>query len=303
MTTIRRWLGPLGVSSLLALAVAGVAVTQRNVSRSYGQLGGDSGVYAVPQPEHLIVFSLGYRSALADLLYGKTLVEAGIHFVERRVFEHMEGYLWGIIGLDPKIRELYAYADTMLTLSTVEMPAENFRHARELLERGLKEFPGDQELWMSAGMFISYVAPPRLPKSEDVDEWKASGAAMIEHACALQPPHVPPHSVCLSGAGLYAQVGKTEAAINSMERLLNMTDDPETRAQAMAYLTKLLGERAARERERASRHLEERRLGDLPVLDRSQYQLLLPDTDVTRCVGIRLLALHPECATHFAGDN
>ena len=285
---------------LLLLSVGGLSICQPLVAKSYGKMESESGVYAIPQPEHLVVFSLGYRAALADLLYGRTLVEAGIHFVEKRVFEHLGAYLWAIIALDPQFRDLYHYADTMLTLSTVEMPRENYRIARDILERGLKEFPNDAEMWMSAGMFVALVAPPRLPENEDVDEWKAAGARMMQHACSLYPNDVPLPPACMTSARLFERAGKTEAAISSMERLLNIAEDEETRASAMTYLTQLLGQREARRREEAARELQNLNWSDMPGIDRSRYQLLSPPFDPSSCVGVRIPFERRECMSSFA---
>ncbi len=297
---LRAWLRPVVTGGLLLVALFGIAVSQSRLARDYKDLGKESGVYAIPQPEHLVVFSLGYRSALADLLFGRTMVDVGIHFVEKRVFEHLDAYLWAIIGLDPRIIELYQYADTMLTLSTVELPDENFRQARDILERGLKEFPDNAELWLSSGMFLSLVAPQRLPEKEDSDEWKEKGARMIEHGCTLLPEGAPLPAVCLTGARMFERVGQTEAAIKSTERLLAIADDEETRARAMAYLTQLMGERAARRSERIAKRMEMERLIDLPMVNRTMYQLIIPDTSVTDCVGLEFPGEPPECATSFA---
>ena len=229
------------VSVLLLSAAIGVAYSQQSVASKYAVLGKESDTYAIPQADHLVVFSLGYRSALADLLFGRTMVDVGIHFVERRVFEQLGAYLYAIIALDPKYRDLYHYADTMLNLSTVEMPIENLRIARDIQERGLKEYPDDAELWMSAGMFVAYVAPQRLGDNEDKSEWKAAGATMIQRACDIWPKNETTPPACFTSVRLFEKVGQNEAAIASTERLLALTGLIQKRGpKAMAYLSGLM---------------------------------------------------------------
>jgi tetratricopeptide (TPR) repeat protein len=263
-------------------------------------LGKQSDLYAVPEPDHLVVFSLGYRAAMADLLFGRTMVDAGVHFVERRVFEHLDAYLNAILALDPKFLDVYHYADTMLNLSTVEMPRENLRIAREIQERGLKEFPHDAELWLSVGMFVAYVAPQRLPESEDSAEWKAAGAEFIQHACQIWPQNEPAPRVCVTSLNLFEKAGQTEAAIASMQRLLALTDEPRVRADLMARLSYLLGDKEARRAQKNARRMRELNLRDMPELNRTQYQLLAPRTEVRVCAGIKAPWAHPECRSSFA---
>jgi hypothetical protein len=288
---------------LCGLAAIGLAWAQPKGMRMVEKLGKEEHVYAIPNPEHLKVFSLGYRAALADLLFGLTLVDAGTHFVERRVFWHLDAYLEAVVALEPRFRDVYYYADTMLNLSTVEMPRENLRKARDLQERGLKLFPDDPQLWMSVGMFVAYVAPQRLPASEEVSEWKAAGVEMIQHACDVWPKAEVTPRVCVSSFGLLEKTGKTEAAIASLERLLAMTDDPTMRAGVLDYLTRLTGERAALRRDKAAQRLEERQMADLPGLDRTTYQLLVPATDVRACVGLTIPWNKGDCASSFAGRS
>jgi tetratricopeptide (TPR) repeat protein len=285
---------------LVLLGVLFVMGSRPKVAEMYAELERDSGVFAMPKKEQLLVFSLGYRAALADLLFGRTMVAAGVHFSERRVFWNLDAYLKGILELDPRYRDVYRYADTLLNLSTVEMPKENLRIARDIQEQGLALFPGDAQLWMNAGLFVGYLAPQRLPESENVAEWRAAGAKMISRACDAWPPGTALPSVCVSSTRLLQKAGQTEAAIASLERLLNVSDDPQTRAQAMAKLERLMGERAARNRQRAAEWLSELRFRDLPSVSRGVYQLLIPDFDVDFCRGRSALLGDEQCASSYA---
>lgn len=284
---------------LLCLCAAAIALLRPRLANEYKELGTAGDIYAIPSEDQLVVFSLGYRSAAADLLFGRTMVAAGVHFAERRVFHHLDAYLKGIIALDPKYLDVYRYADTLLNLSTVEMPKENLDIAREIQERGLKEFPHDPELWLSTGHFISYLAPNRFEDEEKKKAWRLAGAKILQHACDIWPTREALPDTCLSSATLYSRAGETGAAIRSLERLIAVSDDESLRARAAEKLQQLAGERRARKVQESLRYLEPLRESDLPAVNPTRYQLLSPPFDETRCAGSIGIDGELDCATSF----
>ncbi len=307
MTATTTWMRNAISLGLLGLAAAGIGTTRLTVAENYADLERESEVYAMPQQDQLLVFSLGYRAALADLLFGRTMVAAGVHFAEKRVFHHLDAYLRGILALEPDFYDVYYYADSMLTLSTVVMPKENYRIARDILEQGMERFPNDAELWMNSGQFIAYLAPTReLPANENVNEWRAAGAKMIQHACDVWPADVPYPSSCVQSTRLLTENGEEEAAIRALERMLLIADDAsrpdfeKVRAQAMTQLARLTNQRFARKRQEGLESLIRQQRVDLPGVSSSQYQLIAPPTDPDRCVGLRQPADRAICASSFA---
>lgn len=289
-------------SGLIFLASMAIVGASRDAAyEKYAKLEAGDDVYALPQVDQLVVFSLGYRAAAADLLFGRTMVAAGVHFSERRVFERLDAYLWGIITLDPDYLDVYRYSDALLNLSTVEMPPENLRKARDILEFGLGRFPDQAELWLTAGQFVTYLAPQRLPATEDRNEWRKAGLTMIQRACEtyLSSRQVP--GPCLRATSQLSEEGETAAAIRSLERFIAIADNPATKRNAIERLEALVGQRAMRRRAASLRQIEELRRSDLPAADRLRYQLLAPPIDARRCL------LKPdagtECATSFAARS
>ncbi len=254
----------------------------------------------MPKREQLLVFSLGYRAALADLIFGRTMVAAGVHFVERRIFPDLDSYLHGIIALDPTYLDVYRYADTLLNLSTIELPPENLRKARDIQELGLKQFPDNMDLWKSSGQFIAYLAPQRLPESESKKEWRAAGARILQHACDLSPSISDLPEICLHSSSLLTKNGEQAAAIQALERLIAIADDPSTRAQAMQRWQALVGKRAARKGNESLKRLSKLKNIDLPYTSRVSYQLMIPPFEPRKCQGRHLLPETQECATSFA---
>lgn len=287
-------------SWLVALVgAAGVAVTQPRAKAEYAELGETTDVFALPSGEHLMLMSLGYRSALADLLFGHTLVDAGIHFTQHTAFEHLDRRLDAIVTLEPRFRDVYMYADVLLTLSTAKVPAQNYRIARDLLERGNRAFPDDGPLWVNAGEFLLYLAPGHLPPNENVDEWKLAGAEMIAHGCAAWPPGGGIPRGCLIASNSLDRAGQVDAAVNLLQRMLALSDDPESRAQAENQLNELLGYRRAEEMREAARKFVSLQSSDLPLASRAAYQMMSPPFDAARCLGRREPPRESGCATSF----
>jgi hypothetical protein len=284
--------------ALLALSVAGISAARPALVRDYQKSNTLTDVYALPNPEHLKLFSLGYRSALADLLFGRTLVAAGMHFSEKKVFEHLDGYLYAIVALEPRYRDVYYYADSLLTLSTVRMPPGNYRIARELQARGRRLFPDDAQLWISSGQFMTYLAVQWLPEGEDPDEWRRAGAEVLQHACDIWPYQELPAS-CLGVTSVLSRMGEREATIRSLERLIAVTDDPAVRLEAARRVEGLLGEQAREQFHRRVQKTEELRARDLPLLSRTEYQLVGPPWDPAHCLAVVDPQNAPGCASSF----
>lgn len=287
--------------SLLSLALGATAFSSaRGALRGpYAALGEAEDLTALPDPEKLKVFSLGYDAAVADYLFASTLVRAGRSFTQKRHFEHLDRYLRAIIYLDPYYRDVYLFADSLLTLSTVESPPENFRHARDILEVGLAHFPNDAELWLSAGQFVLYLAPPWLGKGEDPSEWRAQGATMMQRACELTPDEPP--AGCISSLRRLSEAGETEAAIASIQRMLVLAEEPSFRAALSAKLAELVSEARARTFGDRTSSLARRHLFDLPLASRAEYQIMGPAFAGFDCLSAK--APSQTCVTSFRSDR
>lgn len=284
------------VSSAVALAAAvGVATVRPVIAAKYHSLKVTSDTYALGTPEQTVAMSLGYRSALADYLFGNLLVQYGLHFVEKRRLEFMGEYLDTINTLDPTFRDPYRYADTLLVLSPEKPRLQDYLKAREVLERGLRNRPYDTELWLTAGQFLAYLAWPYLPETLQ-PEWKRTGGKFLARACELQSnnQNIPYH--CITAATLLDASGERDAAIESLRRLLAVNDDPEVQKQAEAYLGRRLGEREAERQEERKVRFRKIWQADLPFVSKDMMLLLGPRVDTAACAGG---SSEPECATTF----
>jgi tetratricopeptide (TPR) repeat protein len=241
-------------------------------------------VYTLPAPQQTVVLSLGYRAALADLIYAHVLVSYGLHFQEKRLFETVGQYLKTINELDPKFGTPYLFADTLLTLQPKAPPLEHYVMAREILLRGTRERPFDALLWMSAGQYLAYLAPPHLPSEQQKNAWQREGAQLLTRACELQSDDENIPYQCIVAAGMLNRSGMHEANIQFLERFLAVNDDPEVRARAESYLRKALKAQGKEMVELHSRRFREAWKADLGFASQDMALVVGPGFDPAACV-------------------
>ncbi|HWZ91942.1 MAG TPA: hypothetical protein VNW92_23925 [Polyangiaceae bacterium] len=193
-------------------------------------------VYALPPPAQLVKLSLGYRSALADLIFAHVLVSSGLHYQDKRAFEFVGAYLNSVNALDPKFVTPYRFADTLLTMQARHVGEARYREARRILERGLAEFPFDQALWTQAGQFFAYLGPGVLSDPKEQEEWRLTGGRTLAHACELIGSNRDLPHQCVVAAGLLTKGGADAAARQFLERMKIVSDDPEILAFVEAQL-------------------------------------------------------------------
>lgn len=287
------------------LAAAGLLLASRlrgplNVSHERIAKGAEA--YALAPPEQMVVLSLGYRAALADLLLGKVMVAAGAHLRDKQLFEFAPDYIDTINALDPKFRDGYRFADAIITLQTVEAPVEMYRRARKVLERGVRELPNDQELWSSAGQFLAYLAPARLETDEERAAWREEGARFLARACELlgSNERIPHH--CVTAAKLFGDAGNRDAERSFLQRFLLLTDDPELQALTRWKLSQLDGADASQRINERARAFERIWSTDLPSVSRAAFAALGPQFDPAACARAAGAARARACATSFRDD-
>jgi tetratricopeptide (TPR) repeat protein len=281
---------------VIAVSVAVVAQLRAGLAERYHQVRVKSDLYALPAPEQLVVASLGYRSALADLLYAYTLVWYGLHLQERRRFEYVGHYLDAVTTLDPDFRTPFLYADTLMTMQAVPARAEDYEKARELLERGMRTFPHDAELWLNAGQFMAYLAVPYLEDEKLKQKWRLDGARVLAKTCEFvsNNENIPYH--CITAAALLSKAGEREATLRFLERVLAVTDEEEVRKYALAYFEQIHGEQDQQRIKARDRRFREAWGKDLRFATKDLLLLLGPQFEPARCAGLTRAGGN-ECAT------
>ncbi|MCK6532904.1 MAG: hypothetical protein L6Q84_08025 [Polyangiaceae bacterium] len=276
----------LAVALLVMLgAAAFVRFARPRLAGKFHRLKVASDVYVLPSPDKAVALSLGWRSALADLLFAHTLVSYGIHIQEKRRFEFAGSYLETVVELDPKFRAPYRYCDTLLTLGALKPRDEDWGRARRLLERGMQEYPFDAELWTQAGQFMAYLAPGSLRDDATKQEWRVEGARRMARACELigNNENVPFH--CITAATILSKAGEREATIQFLERVLTVVDNDDVRSIALSYLQRTADE-SARDRVqwRTERFIDVWR-SDLSYITKEALLVAGPPLDLAGCAG------------------
>jgi len=104
------------IAAGLLLASAGaIAGLQHRAAKHAADVKEMSDVYVLPPPEHLSLMSLGYRSALADLMWADVLTTQGFRMHEKRHYDTLVPELDAITYLDPQFREPYIVGWSLVT--------------------------------------------------------------------------------------------------------------------------------------------------------------------------------------------
>jgi hypothetical protein len=256
-------------------AVAGVRATKLT-----------SDVLGLPPPSMLVEASLGYRAALADLLYTSTVITYGIHGEEHRRWEFVGQYLDSIVALDPSFCQTYRYADTFIIYQPVGSPGpDEVRHARRLLEKGLENCSSDGHLWLSAGQFMVFIGTQFLTDDGEKAAFRAAGAKMLARAAELVSENENVHWQALAAAGVFTREGNREAAIAFLERVYHITDDEKLKANVAGKLAGLRQEAAIDDARRRSDVFGEIWGRTFPFLSRTSLLVLGPPYEPASCVG------------------
>ncbi|WP_438021286.1 hypothetical protein WMF18_20400 [Sorangium sp. So ce315] len=293
-TGVRDALITVALSAVAAVAIGSVRAPAADLEKRVAET---SDVYVLPPPDEVVTMSLGYRAALADLLWSHVLVSQGLHTFERRRFENLTLLLDAINALDPTFRDPYLFADALITFQTSTTPREEVLKAREIMERGVQHRPLDGELWLALGQFVAFIAPASyLTDPEEQARWRLDGARMLARAAELGGGDANISWQALGGAGILGRAGEREAQIRFLQRTLAVTDDEELRQSIRAQLDKLLGERAAEGYRRRLDGFSEIWRRDLPFVSKTTMLVLGPPLDPAYCAG-GAHADEPRCAT------
>ena len=270
---------------LLIGGVSGVASLQPGLAKTAHDVKEGSDVYPFPPPAELHLATLGWDSAVVDLLWAKLLVDYGTHWGEHRDFLQVPQYANAMLELEPGYRPIYKYIDTMLAYRPVQGTEADVRTARAFLERGTRERPDDAELWMQYGSFIAFIAPSFLKDQGEIDRWRSDGAAAMGHAIDLGGDA----ERSLAVASILSKGGTNQAAIDYLQRAYAFTEHPSMSAVHEAIgkrLVQLQAQGSLSEADEIGKRINARWQAELPFLSRDRYLLLGPVVDAARCAGV-----------------
>ncbi|MDC0747067.1 hypothetical protein [Polyangium mundeleinium] len=270
----------VGVSALCIGSVQG------RVAKQHARVKETSDVHLLPPPKEVVTLSLGYRAALADVLWAHVLVSQGLHTFERRRFDNVADLIDTINELDPEFRDPYLMSDALITIQIGESDRADVDRTRAILERGTRNRPLDPEIWRTAGQFIAFIAPGTyLTDPEERAVWKADGARMLARAAELGGDAGQMGWAAVAGAGILSRQGARDAAIRLLQRTLAVTDDEELRERLQRELAKQIGEEKLDAYRRRQTEMLNLALRDLPFVSKSTLFVLGPPPDPAYCAG------------------
>ncbi len=192
--------------------------------------------YYLPSARWLPVLSLGYRQALADVIWCKSLVYFGEELVHRGQVKYVFEYADAVLALDPDFRAAYPWVATAAIYRPVAVSIDNGLRAASYLERAVKRWPNDGELHWDYGSLLRFELAP-------LETDRAKKQALLERAA----PHLEaaarlgagPPWLAINNVDLLNKLGRTEQAIRHLEELYGTVQDADVREEIERRLTAL----------------------------------------------------------------
>jgi hypothetical protein len=181
-------------------------------------------VYYLPSPAALGVLSLGFRQALADLLWCKSLVYFGDEVLHNGQVQYVFQYTDAVLALDPDFQRPYGWIATAALYRPARPSIKDGLRAAEYLERALKRWPNDGELHWDYGSLLRFELAP-------LEQDPLKKHALLERAA----PHLElaarlgagPPWLALNSAELLEKLGRTEQAIRHLQDMRAATHDAD----------------------------------------------------------------------------
>jgi tetratricopeptide (TPR) repeat protein len=260
----------LSYTACFAAAILMVHGSRRTLFAEHTRIKEAHDVFFLPQPRQVATLSLGYKAALADVLWAYVLVSQGLHSRQQRRFDNL-GRLYDTVNeLAPRWRTPYLLVDALFSFQAGQSSDDDTLRARRILERGVRARPNDAELWLNLGQYVTYVAPATYlyDKPELRKQWRLEGARYLQRAAELGADANVAWQA-LGGAVVLEKAGELDAAVRFLERVYAVTDDDELKADVERRLRAL---RIRRDREVAKREHERQQKLDASLASNAAFQ-------------------------------
>lgn len=259
---------------LLALALlafcAAMVLSHGALRERRAEFPADQDLLYLPPPQHLEPMSLGYREALADLIWIRAVVFAGDRIGATNYTWIME-YLEAIYALAPQFRRPYAWGGVAFIYSGEDIDRDMVDRAIALYRRGLEHFPEDHELLFALGMLLTRDVQS-VPGYDEVERELAmeEGTALIRKAAAFGAPPL----VRQLAATLVSEGGTDQLAIQFLESQLLQAEDEDYRRLLRQKLEAAVGEAGFESIERMRRDFEAEHREQAPYLPPDLFILI-----------------------------
>ncbi len=256
--------------ALLPVLAAATVWTHAGVHDRRAQFPRDQDMLYLPPTGQLVPMSLGYREALADLIWIRAVIFTGDRAGSANHGWIMR-YLEAIYTLAPGFRRPYAWGGVVVIYSGEAIDRPMVDRAIALYRRGIELFPEDHELLFALGMLLT--RDVQLQPAYQPDERQAAmieGAMLIRRAAAFGAPPL----IRQLAATLVSEDATDLLAIEFLESQLLQTEDEAHRRQLERKLELLIGGTGIESLERMREEFEAERQAEFPYLLPDLYVLI-----------------------------
>jgi hypothetical protein len=241
---------------------------RQSASQAYFRTQTYEDVYYLPSAQWLPVLSLGYKSALADLLWLKALVYFGEEIHHHGQVKHITHYADAILSLDPYFRAVYRWVSMGILYKPGAATLEDALAAARYLERAIQLFPSDGELAWDSGATWRYEVFPRAKDPSVRQHAKKRGVEQLQAAARLGggPPWL-----ALTNATELRGLGQTEQAIRHLEEMYATVQNDDTKQQIALQLEALRNRAHVEALEQFHTQWERERLDNYPYVSEALY--------------------------------
>jgi len=184
-----------------------------------------------PSPGAAPYVSLGYRELAADLLWIRAVGYVGSDD-DRAI--GTRALVEAIVALDPRFERVYDFGGLAMTAIGTNATNDDMLAAIRVLERGMKEFPANYKLPLTAGQI--YTVELASDDPAHVQAWQLEGARMLERAVRIPGA---PKEVATFAAHLRTKLGQRDKALRDLRELIVYTTDARQREKLVAKLAEL----------------------------------------------------------------
>ncbi len=261
------------VALLLVGAVGGAGRLREQATGHYLSTQRYEDVYYLPPPVWLKLFSLGYREALADLIWMKALIYFGEELYHKGEVKNLYAYTDAMLALDERFLAVYRWVASCALYRTGEITTDDARRALAYLERGVRLFPNNGDLAWDLGATYRFELVPLLEDPEERNEARRRG---IEHLQTAVLRGAGPPWLVLTNASQLEKLGQTEQAIHHLEEAYHSTFDPQVRRRIEIRLRQLRSAAHAEALRHAVSNYEQERREHFPYLSGTFYWMVGP---------------------------
>jgi hypothetical protein len=261
---------------LAAIAVLGLgahAMHSRVIARR-ADGAAELDVLYVPPVSYLQWMSMGYREALADLLWIRALVYTGEHLKDAEIAA-VDRYVDAMNGLAPRFRRPYLWGGiTAVYGGQAKVTRDMVDRALAIYRRGLAEFPESHELLYPFGMMLLHQVPSTPGyDADEIAAMRVEGIDAIRRAAAFGADPL----VRQYAATLVAEHGEDELAIQFLESQLAQTEDEKHRRLLRLKLSQLAGNDTVEAIERTREEFFDELKVQAPYLPDTLWAVIRPE--------------------------